>query len=140
MEHKLRIGVIGLGIMGEQYVRVFRGHPLAEVVAVASRTPERASAIAARYGIPNPCATWQDLVERADVDAVYVATPDHLHYQPARAALEHGKHVLIEKPMTLDLDEADAMISLARKSGRKVQVAFNHRWLSSYYHGRAAIA
>jgi predicted dehydrogenase len=139
MERKLRIGVIGLGIMGEQYVRVFHNHPLAEIVAVASRAPERASAIAARYSIANPCANWRELLGRPDVDAVYVATPDHLHYEPARAALEHGKHVLIEKPMTLDLDEADALIAVAQASGLKVQVAFNHRWLSPYYEGHTVI-
>ena len=139
IERRVRIGVIGLGIMGEQYIRAFRNHPLAEVTAAASRTPERAAEVANRYSIPTACAEWRELVERQDVDAVYVATPDHLHYEPARAALEAGKHVLIEKPMTLDVDEADALIEMARKSGRKVQVAFNHRWLSSYYHGRAVI-
>ena len=140
MERKLRIGVIGLGIMGEQYIRVLRDHPLAEVVAVASRTPEETSAFVSRHTIPHPCAHWKDLLDRSDVDAVYVATPDHLHYEPARAALEHGKHVLIEKPMTTDLQEADALIAVAQASKRKVQVAYNHRWLSPYYQGHSVIA
>ena len=52
MEKKLRIGVIGLGIMGEQYVRIYQRYPLSEVVAVASRTPEKAAAIAEKYGVP----------------------------------------------------------------------------------------
>lgn len=139
MERKLRVGVIGLGIMGEQYVRAFRNHPLAEVAAVASRTRERAEAVAAKHEVAVVCEDWRELVGRDDVDAVYVATPDHLHYEPARAALEAGKHVLIEKPMTLDVAEADSLIRIARASGKKVQVAFNHRWLSSYYQGNAAI-
>ena len=125
--------------MGEQYVRVYQSHALAEVTAVASRTPEKAAAAAARYGVPHVCADWRELVTRADVDAVCVATPDHLHYEPARAAMEAGKHVLIEKPMTIDLREADSLLAIAETAKVKVQVAFNHRWLPSYYQGYAAI-
>ncbi len=139
MEKKLRIGVIGLGIMGEQYVRIYQRYPLSEVVAVASRTPEKAAAIAEKYGVPRSCATWQELLALEEVDAVCVATPDGEHFEPAKRAMELGKHVLIEKPMTVDLAEADALLETARATGVKVQVAFNHRWLAPYHHGRIAI-
>jgi len=139
MERKVKVGVIGLGTMGEQYIRAFRNHTLAEVTAVASRAATRARDIAERYSIATACEDWHELIGRPDVDAVYVATPDHLHYEPARAALEAGKHVLIEKPITLDVAEADSLIETARRTRLKLQVAFNHRWLSSYYSGRAAI-
>jgi predicted dehydrogenase len=139
LDQRTRIGVIGLGIMGEQYVRVYQSHPLAEVTAVASRTSEKAATVAARYQVPHVCVDWRELVTRADVDAVCVATPDNLHYEPARAAMEAGKHVLIEKTMTTDIGEADSLVAVAETARVKVQVAFNHRWLSSYYQGHAAI-
>ncbi len=139
MNRKVNIGIVGLGIMGEQYIRVYRSHPYAEVLAVASRTPDKSSAMAAKYEIPHACAHWRDMLRIAEIDAVCVATPDHLHYEPARAAMEAGKHVLIEKPMTTDVGEADSLIQVARETGMKVQVAFNHRWLSVYHEGRAAI-
>jgi predicted dehydrogenase len=139
VDRKLRMGVIGLGIMGEQYVRIYQRYPLTEVVAVASRTPEKAQAIAAKYGITRACATWQELLELDEVDAVCVATPDGLHFEPAKRAMEFGKHVLIEKPMTTDLAEADALVQTARTTKVKVQVAFNHRWLAPYHQGRVAI-
>ncbi len=139
MNSKVGIGIVGLGIMGEQYIRVFGSHPHAEVVAVASRTPEKSAAMAAKYGIRHACADWREMLRLAEVDAVCVATPDGLHYEPARAAMEAGKHVLIEKPMTTNVAEADALVQVARDTGTKVQVAFNHRWLSAYHEGRAAI-
>lgn len=139
MNRKVKLGVIGLGIMGEQYIRVYRSHPDAEVLAVASRTLEKSSAIAAKYEIPHACADWRDLLRIAEIDAVCVATPDDLHYEPARAAMEAGKHVLIEKPMTTSVAEADSLVEVAGSTGVKVQVAFNHRWLSAYHEGRAVI-
>lgn len=140
MTSNVRIGVIGLGIMGEQYVRVYQDHPQAEVVAVASRSLEKALAVAAKYHVPHPEASWQALVQRTDLDAICIATPDDVHYEASKAALEEGKHILIEKPMTTDLAEADSLLKIAHRTGRKVQVAFNHRWLASYYQGYTAIA
>ena len=68
-----------------------------------------------------------------------VATPDDAHAEPVRMALEAGKHVLCEKPFTTSLAEADSLLALSRTTGVKLQVAFNHRWLSSYYQGFRAI-
>jgi predicted dehydrogenase len=98
LNQKTRIGVIGLGIMDAEYVRVYQSHPLAEVTAIAFRTPDKAAGVAAHYRVPHICADWRESVSRADVDAVCVATPDNLHYEPVRAAMEVGKHVLIESP------------------------------------------
>jgi predicted dehydrogenase len=136
---KLRIGVVGLGIMGDQYTRIYQRYPLTDVVAVASRTPAKTSEFAAKHNIRHACATWEDLLEREDVDAVCIATPDDAHFAPAKRSLELGKHVLIEKPMTTNLQEADALVTLARASTAKVQVAFNHRWLAPYHQGKLAI-
>jgi predicted dehydrogenase len=140
LDRKLRIGVIGLGIMGEQYVRVMQRHPQAEVWAVASRTKERAAAIAAKHGVAHVCSDWREMMALGEVDAVCVATPDDLHYEPAKAAMEAGKHVLIEKPMTTDLRESDSLVEIARRTGVKVQVAYNHRWLAPYHEGHQTIA
>lgn len=140
LDRKVNIGVIGLGIMGQQYIRVFQSHAHANVTAIASRTKDRALSVAEKYGIPRPCADWREMLACDDLDAVCVATPDDYHYEPARAAMEAGKHVLIEKPMTTDLRESDSLVEIARKTGVKVQVAFNHRWLSPYHEGHQAIA
>ena len=140
MVDKVNIGVIGLGIMGEQYTRIYNAHPLAEVTAVCNRSRPRLDEVGDKYGIGARYENYEDLLADKTVDAVCIATPDFAHYEPVKAALEAGKHILCEKPFTTDLSEADELLSLSRsRPQQKLQVAFNHRWLSSYYHGYESI-
>ena len=140
MPGRVRIGVIGLGIMGEQYVRIYQAHPGARVTAISTRRADRLAEIGDQHGVEARHTDFRELLARDDVDAVCVATPDHAHHAPVRAALEAGKHVLCEKPFTTDLAEADGILALLHARPRlKLQVAFNHRWLSSYHHGASAI-
>jgi predicted dehydrogenase len=140
MDRKIRVGVIGLGIMGEQYTRIYQAHPFAEVAAISTRNPERLRLIGDKYEIRARYQNYDEMLAQSDLDAVCVATPDFAHYAPVKAALEAGLHVLCEKPFTTDLDEADSLLHLSRsRPKQKLQVAFNHRWLAAYYQGFAAI-
>jgi len=140
MSGKVRIGVVGLGIMGEQYTRIYQSHPLAEVTAIATRNPERLEKIGNQYHISRRYTDFARMLAETPIDAVCVATPDFAHYAPVKTALEAGKHVLCEKPFTTNLDEADELLRLSRSRPRqKLQVSFNHRWLAAYYHGYTAI-
>lgn len=140
MTAKVRIGVIGLGIMGEQYTRIYQASPLAEVVAVCNRRRERLDEIGDKYNVAARYTDYKELLADDSVDAVCIATPDFAHFEPVKAAIEAGKHVLCEKPFTTELNEADELLKLSRtRPNQKLQVAFNHRWLSSYYHGFASI-
>ena len=140
MTNRIRIGVIGLGIMGEQYVRIYNSHPLSEVTAICNRSRARLDEVGNKYGIEERYVDYQELLSKAPVDAVCVATPDFAHFKPTKAALEANKHVLCEKPFTTELREADELLTLSRsRPQQKLQVAFNHRWLSSYYHGFVTI-
>lgn len=136
---QVRFGVIGLGIMGQQYVKIFSALPGSEVVAVANSNPERLQQVAGQFGIRNSYLDYRRMLDEAPVDAVVVATPDFAHFEPARAVLQAGKHLLVEKPMTTSVAEADELLGLARAGGRKVQVSYNHRWLGPYNHGKQAI-
>jgi predicted dehydrogenase len=141
MTDKVKIGVIGLGIMGEMYTRIYAAHPLAEVTAICNRGSDRLDEIGDRYNVANRYSDYHDLLEDKSVDAVCVATPDFAHYEPVKAALEAGKHILCEKPFTTDLHDADELLKLAQgRPKQKLQVAFNHRWLSSYYQGFRSIS
>lgn len=140
MKDRVKIGVIGLGIMGEQYARIYQAHPLAEVVAICNRGRDRLDEIGDKYEIASRYEDYHELLGDPAVDAVCVATPDFAHYLPVKAALEAGKHVLCEKPFTTDLSEADELLDLGLKRPDQVlQVGFNHRWLASYHHGFASI-
>lgn len=140
MTDKVRIGVIGLGIMGEQYVRIYQAHPLARVAAVCTRNPAKAEAVGMKYGVDAHYTDYREMLEKGSIDAVCVATPDFAHFAPVKASLEAGKHVLCEKPFTTELSEADELLKISRsRPEQTLQVAFNHRWLASYHHGFTAI-
>jgi predicted dehydrogenase len=140
MTDKVRIGVIGLGIMGEQYVRIYQAHPLATVTAVCTRKKERLDEVGQRFGVTSRYLDYREMLDEGSFDAVCVATPDFAHFAPVKAALEAGKHVLCEKPFTTELAEAEELLSLSRaRPSQTLQVAFNHRWLASYHHGFTAI-
>jgi predicted dehydrogenase len=140
MTNKVRIGVIGLGIMGEQYVRIYNSHPLATVTAICNRSRTRLDEVGDKYGIEARYTDYEMMLSEAPVDAVCVATPDFAHFKPTKAALEADKHVLCEKPFTTELAEADELLSLSEsRKHLTLQVAFNHRWLSSYHHGFSQI-
>lgn len=136
---QVRIGVIGLGKMGRTCIRVFEESPLARLAAVYARRKEQAEEAAAEFGVPG-YTDYREMLEREKLDAVVVATPDRSHYEFARAVLEAGCHVFVEKPFTTSTAEADALLRLAHEKKRKIQVAFNHRWLSAYNQAHAAIA
>lgn len=123
----LRVGVVGLGWAGETHIKAYLQQPGVEVVAIADPAEARLGQIAAIYNIENYFADYKDLVTRDDIDVVSVATPNFLHAPVTIAALEHGKHVLCEKPLARSSAEAEAMVRAATAAGRVLDVAFNHR-------------
>ena len=123
----LRVGIVGLGWAGETHLKSYLQQPGVEIVAIADPAETRLGQVAATYNIPNQYTDYHDLVARDDIDAVSVATPNHMHSPVGVAALEAGKHVLSEKPLARSSVEAEAMVRAATAAGRILQVAFNHR-------------
>ncbi|MGI3780862.1 MAG: Gfo/Idh/MocA family protein [Janthinobacterium lividum] len=113
----LRWGVIGTGWIAERFVAALQKLTTQQVVAVGSRSQESADAFAGRFGLPHAHGSYEDLVADAEVDIVYVATPHNLHRPHAVLALEAGKHVLVEKPITLNAAEAQELADLAVARG-----------------------
>jgi predicted dehydrogenase len=123
----LAVGVIGLGYAGRTHTHAYAQIPGVRVVALAGQEPDRLAELGAQYGIPYLYHDYQDLLARDDLDAISVCTPNALHAPIAIAALGQGRHVLCEKPLARTGTEAEAMVAAARKAGRVLQVAFNHR-------------
>jgi predicted dehydrogenase len=113
----LRWGVIGPGWIAERFVAALHKLTRQSVVAVGSRNLGAARAFADRFALPHAHGSYADLVADAEVDVVYVATPHNAHLPHARLALEAGKHVLIEKPITLNAAEARELADLAAARG-----------------------
>ncbi len=135
----IRIGVLGAArIAPAAVIRPARHVGDAEVVAVAARDRGRASAFAAKHGIPRVIGSYEELVEDPDIDAVYNPLPNGLHGRWTVAALAAGKHVLCEKPFTANADEARAVAG-AVPPGRVVMEAFHYRYHPVFMRARQLI-
>jgi predicted dehydrogenase len=123
----LRVGIIGCGRISDLHVAGYRSHPEAEVVAVADTDAAAATHRGRAWGVPDDAihTDAQELLDRDDVDAVELLVPHHLHAELATAAIAAGKHVALQKPMTVDLAEADALIEQAAVAGVRLKVFEN---------------
>lgn len=123
---KVRVGVVGCGI-GRYHVEAYAADPRAELVALAGLDEARCRALVSEHNIPHRYEDYMDLVARDDIDAVSVAVPNHLHLPVAMAAIERGKHVLVEKPIALNSREGQQMVDAAKAKGVILGIAFNRR-------------
>jgi myo-inositol 2-dehydrogenase/D-chiro-inositol 1-dehydrogenase len=120
------IGIVGAGRWGKQHIQALSQTPGGKLVALAARSPETAQAMQVEYDVP--CYTqYEELLARPEVDAVIVATPNYLHFPVALAALKAGKHVLVEKPMSLSVSECDQLIEAAKAAGKVLFVGHEFR-------------
>lgn len=121
----LRVGIAGLGTAGRLLIPALEQHPDTKLVAVADLVAEARESFAASHGAV-ACADIAALLRLADVDAVYIATPTHLHREHVMAAIAAGKHVLVEKPMAPTIEEALAMAEAAERAGVVLSVGHSH--------------
>lgn len=117
MANTINVGVIGYGYWGPNIVRNFFSASNCTVKSVADARPERLAALAKTYPSINGVKTAEEVINDTTVDAVVIATPVFSHFSLAKAALINGKHVLIEKPMTATVAEAEELINLASQKG-----------------------
>ena len=109
----LKFGIIGTGHMAERMADTVRQMKQVELYAVASRTEEKAKHFAEKYGATVHYGSYEALIQDEQVEPVYIATPNHLHYPQARACILAEKPVLLEKPFALNEQQAQALIDLA---------------------------
>src|SRR5215210_2981605 len=129
MRAPTRIGVIGCGRAARNlHLPALSRIEQAEVVGVAGRSGRSAEEMRRAFGLPRAFADAGELLADDSIDAVCVATPTLTHAELALAAIEAGKHVLVEKPLALSLDECDTMIERAEARGVRAAVGFNMRW------------
>lgn len=124
---ELRVGVVGIGWAGQQHLKAYHDLEGVRIVSLAGMEQDLRDSLQAEYSIPNAFADWNDMLDHGGLDAISVAVPTFLHAPIAIAALERGIHVLSEKPIARNAVEGQAMVDAARKAGRVLDVAFNHR-------------
>lgn len=118
----VNIAVIGCGYWGPNLIRNFAATDKFAVAAVADLSEERLAWIKRQYPYLHTTTSYQELLDDPEIDAVAIATPLSTHYPLAKAALVNGKHVLVEKPMTATVDEAQELIELAEENGRILMI------------------
>jgi predicted dehydrogenase len=111
----LRWGILGSGWIAERFIESVRAHTKQDLVAVGSRSKDRAQEFASRMALRRAYGDYQELVAADDLDVIYVATPHNFHHEGVMLALEAGKHVLVEKPIALNRAQALEMVELARR-------------------------
>lgn len=130
-EENMRWGILATGTIARKFADTVRAmEKEGEVLeAAASRRIEAAQAFADEFGAKKAYGSYDELLRDPEVEAVYIATPNNLHYENARDCLEAGKHVLCEKPFTTSAEQAEALYALAEQKGLFVMEAFWVRFL-----------
>jgi predicted dehydrogenase len=139
--HQIRWGILSTARIGtEKVIPALQRGEHGEVTAIASRDLHRAQQVASRLGIPKAYGSYDELLQDADVDAVYNPLPNHLHVPVSLQALAAGKHVLCEKPLALTSTEAQQLVDAAHKYPQlKVMEAFMYRHHPQWQRARSLV-
>lgn len=121
---KIRWGVVGTALINDKVVPPMQNGQYCRVDAIASRSLERAQAAADKFGIARAYESYAALLADPNIDAVYNSLPNHHHVAMSGVAMESGKHVLCEKPIARSAEEAEALIAIRDRTGKRIQEAF----------------
>lgn len=135
----IRTGVIGTGFIGPVHIEALRRLGFVQVVAIADMNMEIAEKKAKQLHVPKAYGCYQDLVHDPDIECVHICTPNDLHYDMVKAVLEAGKHVVCDKPLALNAEQARELDACARKAGVVAAVNFNVRFYPMVHQMKAMI-
>lgn len=140
MTHTTRWGILSTGHIAGQFAQALTALDDAEIIAVGSRSQSSADAFADHHHIPHRHASYEALANDPDVDVIYIATPHVFHADNMKLCLNAGKHVLCEKPFTINAQEAEECIALAREKGLFLMEAMWTRFIPAMAQVREWIA
>jgi predicted dehydrogenase len=127
--NKMKLGVLGVShLFVTKVLSPLLKSDIVEVYGIASRDGGKAQAISLKYDIPKYFSSYEELLQDKSIEMVYIPLPNHIHAEWIRKAADYGKHIICEKPLTLNAAEAQAAIDYATKSGVKVMEAFMYRF------------
>lgn len=132
--------MIGAGYIAGYHLAGLRAAGGAEVCVISGRTRNRVADVAQEYDVPEIVTDYRTILDRADIDAVVIATPDHTHEAIAIAAADAGKAILLQKPMARASAECRRIIGAARRAGVSLSVSFMHRYLDEVIKVRVLLA
>lgn len=124
---KLKAAVVGAGIYGSHHMNAYKHSLITDLVAVCDFNKELGEKRSREYNIKH-YTDLQQLIDIEKPDVISIVTPDPYHYEPTKIAIENGIHVLVEKPLTIDVKEAEELLVLAKKHHVRIAVDFHKRW------------
>ena len=124
---RLKTAVVGTGFVGPHHIDAVRRGGYADVVAVVGSNEERTAARAASLGVARGTTNLDEVLADPEIDVVHVCTPNHTHVEIATAVLNAGKHLVLEKPVSLDAESGRGLAALAGKVGKHAAVALTYR-------------
>jgi len=136
---ELGIGIIGVGLWGENHLKVYKNNPNCRIIGLSDMNEKRAEEVAKKYNVKLWSKDYRTLLNNKDIDIVSIVVPDFAHYEPACQAAEAKKHILVEKPLATDLEEAKQMVQTCQKNRVKMMVNFSNRWNPPFVHVKNAI-
>jgi predicted dehydrogenase len=137
---QIGVAIIGTGWCGGIRAETCAAHPLTKSLHLAEILPERLAEVAKATGARSAVADYRELLKIPEVEAVYIsATPETTHFPIARDSLAAGKHVFLEKPIAMELSEADELIALARKNKLKFTIGYSQRFNPKFAYVRKSI-
>lgn len=129
---KLKVGIIGIGAIANYFhLKSFSSNEHTEIAALCDISIDKAERAAKLYGAKITCADYQEIINMDEIDIIDICTPNHLHSVIAVEALNHGKHVICEKPDAINFAEARKMKQASENSGKILMVIRNNRFLNS---------
>ena len=138
-QKQLGIAVIGAGRIGTLRARLAAKHPSVQFLAIADQDISKAKALAETCGADFYSADNNEVIDRPEVTAVFVSTPEGEHAAPIKKALELGKPVLVEKPLALTLEDADDILATLQATGGKLNVGYSRRFKECYLRAKEQI-
>ena len=136
-----KAGVVGMGGIGNTHANCIKNDPLAELIAVCDVRRERADAAAEKFGVPAYYSLKDMLTAHPEIEVVHVTTSGFengsWHYDPTIEALDAGRHVLVEKPISNSIEEARDMVAFARSKGLYLGCDLNHYFSEPAFHAQA---
>ncbi len=138
---QINVGIIGTGWCGGIRAQTCAANPLVKNLHIAEIRPERLAEVARATGAVTATTDYRELLKIDEIDAYYIsATPEALHYPIARECLLAGKHVFLEKPIAIELHEADELVAIARKNNVKFTIGYSQRFNPKFAYVKKSIA
>ena len=136
----MKVGIIGAGRIGQVHAETLAYRcPNATAAHIVDFFPEVAADVASKYGIARHGQDYMEIIENDEIDAVWICSPSSMHKEQIVAAAQAGKHVFCEKPLAVEISEADEVIEAVDKSGVKMMLAFQRRFDSNFKRAKQAI-